>query len=450
MKQRSSTGKKETAYGYQAAVVCFYALLLLFMFGCVLYRGVTRGILGTDEETNESAGNVDWAARYPFADSGADRQDTAEDIEAVEQSRLTGLIDRYTGKVNGVKATLEWYCTDGFVWQQQCIEISALVNRLYRTDITRSAEILVRLKNGYITPPHQEIDTTLHAENVRSFAAFLEDEQIPLMYVESLFKVDRSDNDPLLYDDYSNRNADRLIEQLRADAGSMTIMDLRETVEQEGLNHYALFFRTDTHWLPSTGLWAAERIAGQINEIWGFDLDTTLLREENYRSIYYPDQWLGSSGRNVGLSYTGPEDFTLLVPDFSTDLTYTSEAAGIQASGSFEEALIDWSRLENRDYYGNSCYAAYMSGRQPLARITNNMADNELRILLLTDSFGTTVAPFLALTVEEIDFLDPRLFSGSLEEYIRQSRPDAVVMMYNPEVITSVSPDSNDSIYMLR
>ena len=158
----------------------------------------------------------------------------------------------------------------------------------------------------------------------------------------------------------------------------------------------------------------------------------------------------GSVGGNVGVSYCGVDDFELLLPNFETDITYISEDASIYNSGSFDEALISWSHLERINYYRESCYAAYMNGRQSCAQIYNHMADNDIRMLFISDSFGATTAPFLALTVAEINFIDPRLFTGSIESYIRESEPDIVVVMMNPEVITEVSPDSNDSMYMLK
>lgn len=431
--------KKE--YRYQRIVVILYLCMIMALFFLVILRGIMRGVLKQEEET-ESGNAIDWSLEYPFEEQ--QQMPETADHAASEVS----LLRRYEQKADRIKASLEWYCTDGFYLQPQCVEISAFANKLLGTRIIQSADRLVNVHGGYITAPAGRIDTAPYAANVEKFAEFLAGEGIPFLYVESLFKADREDDDPLLYDDYTNRNADELVVYLR-EAG-ISVLDLRDSVSEQNMDHYSLFFRTDTHWLPSTGLWASRQIAERLKTDFSFDLPSELLSDDRYRSMLYPRNYLGSSGRNAGLSYAGLDDFTLLLPDFDTDLTYVSRQAGIDQRGSFGEALIDWDRLESTDYYANSSYAAYMGGRQPLAEIDNEYADNDIRLLFMSDSFGATVAPFLSLTVRELDFIDPRLFNGSVESYIRENPPDAVVIMYNPEVITSVSPDSNESIYMLR
>lgn len=441
MEKIRSDEKKIKEYNYRRAVVILYLCLITALFLCVLWRGIMRGVLKQEEDT-ESENAIDWSLEYPFEEQA--QTDEASDNEA----EATAFAERYEQKVAGIKESLEWYCTDGFYLQQQCVELSAFANKISGTKIIQSAGRLVNVHGGYITTPAERIDTEPYADNVAEFAEFLAGEGIPFLYVESLFKADREDDDPLLYDDYTNRNADELIGYLRG--SGISVLDLRDSVFEQSMDHYSLFFRTDTHWLPSTGLWASGQIAERLRSEFSFDLSLEPLSNDRYRSILYPKSYLGSNGRNVGLSYAGLDDFVLLLPEFETSLTYVSREADINRSGSFDETLIEWDRLENTDYYANSSYAAYMGGRQPLAEIYNEYADNEIRLLFLSDSFGSTVAPFLSLTVREIDFIDPRLFNGSVESYIRENPPDAVVIMYNPEVITSIPPDSNDSIYMLR
>lgn len=439
MKKPDSDVRNQKEYRYQRLVVMLYLFVIVFMFLSVILRGFIRGVL---KQETESSSGIDWSAEYPFEEQMQAEEDTQHEAET------PSFVERYEQKVNRIKESLEWYCTDGFFLQSQCIELSALMNRISGTRIIQSADRLVSVHDGYITTPADRIDTEPYAANVEKFAEFLEEEEIPFLYVESLFKADREDDDPLLYDDYTNRNADELIGYLRE--AEVSVLDLRDSVSEQDLDHYSLFFRTDTHWLPSTGLWAARQIAERLHTDFALELSSEFLSEGRYKSILYPRSYLGSNGRNAGLSYAGLDDFTLLLPDFETRLSYVSRQAGIDLSGSFDEALIDWDRLESTDYYANSSYAAYMGGRQPLAGIRNEYAENGIRLLFISDSFGATVAPFLSLTVREVDFIDPRLFNGSVERYIRENPPDAVVIMYNPEVITNISPDSNDSIYMLR
>lgn len=421
--------------GYKKCIIAFYMLFLLIGLGVVLYKGVTRGALKTD--TADEA-FIDYEARYPFAQSMQIQQMNEEQ---------GSIVDRYKQKIASIKQTLEWYCTDGFLFQQECVEVTSFVNRISGQRVIQSESTLMNLHDGYIVSPSEYVDTTRYAENVISFGEYCDLMDIPCLYVESLFKVNRNEKSPFVRDDYTNRNTDSLLEALDT---KIKVLDLRDLAPDAGETYEALFFRTDTHWLPETGLWATGKIIQKLNSDYNLDLSLDNLDVSNFERTVYSKRFLGSLGRNVGLSYAGLEDFTLLTPTYRTRLHYYSEAAGIDQAGDFSEALIDYSHLESTDYYNNSCYAAYMNGRQPLAFIENELSDNDIHILLLSDSFGATVAPFLALDVARLDFIDPRLFNGSIEAYIAEAKPDIVVMMYNPEVITRVDPDSNDSVYMLK
>jgi len=452
MIEKSPLEEQKKQYRYQKSIVVAYACVLAVMLCMVVYTGVVRGVLGMGKEDSATGtAAIDWEERYPFTQTPDDDQvpETQElDAQGEGKNIVARLAEQYQSRMQGIKATLEWYCTDGFLLQPQCIELSAYVNRITQTKIIRSANTLVNVHGGYITMLAAQVDTKEYADNVIAFMEFLEAEGIDGLYVESLFKVDREDENPLLYDDYTNRNADELIGYLQ-EAG-VPVLDLRALVFEQGLSHYELFFKTDTHWLPSTGLWATAEISRELNERFSCNIVEKVLELSRWEQEEYKDAFLGSNGRNVGLAYSTPEDFDVILPKFETNIRYVSEALDIDVCGNYADTLIDWSKVENANYYDNSCYEAYMYGRQPLAHIYNQNNENENRILFVSDSFGITVAPFLALGVAQVDFIDPRLFNGSIEAYVKETEPDVVVMMFNPEVITNISPNSNDSCYMLK
>lgn len=432
-------------YCYQKAIVIIYTCFLAVVFFSIIYRVAIRGILKLDESVPNTHISIDWAQRYPFQDT---KNNDSIDVETREdRGTMSAFVDAYVEKVNRMKASLQWYCTDGFFLQQPCVELTAYVNRLCGTKIMRSASTLVDIDGGYLTTLHEKIDTQKHATNVAELIEFLEEEGISGVYVESLYKVSSENHHPLLYDDYTNRNADELLQYLYE--RNVSVLDLRKRTTQD-MEYASLFFRTDTHWLPSTGLWAAREISEYLNVEYDLSLDIQLLSEERYQEKIYKKCFLGVHGRNIGLSYIGAEDFPLILPKFVTNFTYISEESSINKSGDFSQTFIEWNHLENCNYYINSCYDAYMGGRQACARIYNHQSGNELRVLFVSDSFGSTVAPFLALEFAQLDFIDPRLFEGSLESYIIETHPDIVIVMFNPAVIDGVDPDSNESIYMLR
>ncbi|MBQ9896612.1 MAG: hypothetical protein IJM40_04780, partial [Synergistaceae bacterium] len=78
------------------------------------------------------------------------------------------------------------------------------------------------------------------------------------------------------------------------------------------------------------------------------------------------------------------------------------------------------------------------------------LAENNLKILFLHDSFGDTVIPFLTLAVKQLDILDLRVFTGSVKSYIKQHTPDCVIVLYNSDMIGKKYEGTTRNIFDLR
>ena len=103
----------------------------------------------------------------------------------------------------------------------------------------------------------------------------------------------------------------------------------------------------------------------------------------------YEDWHLGSNGQRTGIRYGGIDDFHLMVPSFETNITnnYTGE------TGSYQDVLIERAVLEqeSRAVY-DICYGNSMSGY-----FYNPNAVNDKTVVLVSDSMGKVVAPFVIL-----------------------------------------------------
>ena len=49
-------------------------------------------------------------------------------------------------------------------------------------------------------------------------------------------------------------------------------------------------------------------------------------------------------------------------------------------------------------------------------------------MLLIKYSFSNVVAPYLALVCGQVEMIDTRYFEGSVAEWVRQNKPDAVMV----------------------
>ena len=288
------------------------------------------------------------------------------------------------------------------------------------------------MDNGQMTYIIPELDMGRIAQNTADFAEAVEERGIPFLYVNLLFKVDDGDKKlPQGVEDFSNENADRFLALLRED--EVPCVDLREIEKAEGLDHYSLFFPTDHHWTPEAGLWAAGEVSQALGELdASLRADAALFDLSHYDCETYEQVFLGSHGRRVGAWYAGLDDLDVLTPRFETALRFSVPSEGIEREGSFQDTMLFPEKLTEEDKMNSAAYDVYCGGQYDLLRVENLLHGNGKRLLVLQDSFSLVVIPFLSLGYEQVDYLDLRLWGGDLLDYMDETRPDAVLILYNP------------------
>ncbi len=121
--------------------------------------------------------------------------------------------------------------------------------------------------------------------------------------------------------DYSDENADRLLEELNK--RQISVLDLRQNLDVEKIDKSDLFYKTDHHWSMKTCFTTFGVIA---EAIYGWtDLDLSRYTDIDEYTVYTQENsFLGSYGIKVGEYYAGKADFTVYAPSFDTDFTFRS------------------------------------------------------------------------------------------------------------------------------
>lgn len=235
----------------------------------------------------------------------------------------------------------------------------------------------------------------------------------------------------------SNGGDNAVCENIRAletalKAQSVPVLNLMDSMCQQGLTMEECYFHTDHHWLPQTGLWAAGEI---LRTLPGCDYEESIMELDHYEQQTWPDLFLGSEGKKVGRYFTplGLDDFTVLNPVFSTELT-VKDRLGTR-SGNFSETLLFESYLSFDDIYLSTPYTTYTGGDFPLQVIENQLRPDGKTILVVRDSYAGVMTPFLSLNAGQVHTIDVRYWKGvdgaeTVEDYVRLIRPDYVVVMY--------------------
>jgi hypothetical protein len=387
---------------------------------------------------------INWQELYPF-----EEDDTAKifSVVPIDHEAVFRRLDVKTAWIRNKKNKLERYTRDWLVFRMNLVEMASRYEAVLGWNPSNVANVH-DLGNGWITGYGQKKEVLLPDKNHKNtpvsalyeFDDFLKGLGIDLLYVQSPSKICENDsiNGTL---DFSNVNADELLYALSLK--NIPHLDLRDVIHRENLDHHSLFYKTDHHWKTETALWAAGIIAGYLNAHNGFDIDLGLFSPDKYRYEVYKDWFLGSVGKLVTLTRAKPEDISLIYPLFHTDFVFQIpsltqfRSKSVNKQGTFE-VFYDYDHIRELDYYNKNPYLAYLYGDHPFTVIHNNLVHDEKKILFIKDSFGSSLAPFLALGVENMEIIDLRAFYGSLRSYIKQNRPDTVIVMYNPGFITGV------------
>lgn len=321
-----------------------------------------------------------------------------------------------------------------YVLHDQSINTYGFIQRILGVtlidDVDPSYEVL-KLKNGYLVFK----DTHFHDySDLNSYLLKLnktcKKSGTDFLYVNKVSK-DTDDRD-LLPDNYPyifSSNYDELEKSLLSNG--INVLNIDSIIKDKKIDKYSLFFKTDHHWTPKTGVWVSQLISNRLNEKFNYKLDSNLFDIDNYNIDTYENSFLGSQGKRVGFAYVGVDNFDVITPKYKTNLELRIPSENIKIKGDFEDTMIHREsitpdNLLNKD---DTAYDTYMKGNHALVNIKNNQIKNGKKALLVLDSYGCVVAPYLSQVFTNLDCIDLRSFTGSLEEYIVKTKPDVVIYM---------------------
>lgn len=292
-------------------------------------------------------------------------------------------------------------------------------------------DIGIYIEDGdYLVSAYEATTTDYEVEQMTDFRDFLKENGVKLLFVckPGKYLDDTELLDAFGAESFSNRNADRLVERLRA--ADIPVVDLRESIRDEGLDVRTLFYRTDHHWTTRAGLWATRLIGEGLNGSCGYAIDTSVWNEENFLLRDWKQCWLGEQGRKVGAAYVGLDDYTEIKPAFSTD--YLFHFQGETWEGDFGVFIDENTYDTTRDVYDSPSWH-YSYNRTDC--VNRNVAEG--KVLLLGDSYDFVTVPFLSLGVHALDSLILRYYGDDfdLRQHILDEDYDTVIVCYAPLMI---------------
>ena len=194
-----------------------------------------------------------------------------------------------------------------------------------------------------------------------------------------------------------NASLDEIISALSADT---QVIDIRPTLFAN--NDDYIYYRTDPHW-TTDGAYLAYLEYISFMQLTPFDT-------QSYTRIEVPD-FYGTTFSRSKLFNTVPD--TLVYYDLPNSAQIDGTVYGLYGLAS----------LETRDMY-----AMFIHGNNGLTLVEGN---GEGRCLVIKDSFANCFVPFLTANYAQIDVVDLRMFSGSVNELIAENDYDDILILYS-------------------
>lgn len=194
----------------------------------------------------------------------------------------------------------------------------------------------------------------------------------------------------------------------------ITVDAYSKIVEQVASGAY-LYFRTDHHW-TARGAYQAYRAFCEATGQQATPLD-------NMQAGRVPGDFFGTF-----MKASGNHPKLKANPDYVETFLPT-----VQSSGQVyrEDGATPWFKIQavNPQYKGSSnLYLAFIGGDAPLTRFTSSLT-NGRRVLVVKESYGNAMVPFLLENYQEVLVVDPRKLKASLVDLVNKNDIDDVLII---------------------
>ena len=184
-----------------------------------------------------------------------------------------------------------------------------------------------------------------------------------------------------------------------------------------------IYFRTDHHWTADGAYYAYEELCRQA----GMEPISREAREsvdfEGFVGSFYKD-----TGENPALK-ENPDTVRAYYPvSQNTSLTYTTT----------DGRTNDWKVIWNVNDYGISMkYSTFIAGDNPYTVIKNDDLEDGPRCVVVKESFGNALVPFLVDHYSRIYVIDYRYWKGDLTAFTEDKGADDLIFLNNLSMIRS-------------
>ena len=313
----------------------------------------------------------------------------------------------------------ETYLADQFAgrnfWRSIKVGLSSLGGSKQEEDILIGKDDY--LMEEIVSPDQDTLMENLEA--IRQFAKRSRDIQTYMLLVPNAANIMR-DRLPAFA---TVSDQSRMFAQVKRELGE----DVEWLDAAEALKKHAgeqIYYKTDHHWTSLGAFYTFSQVAEQMQ----------IKTDVSSGFVSYPisTTFNGMLAAKSGCRMDVREDIYMYVPrdtDNDVVVNYVDEQRKTAS-------LYDSSKLKTRDQY-----AVFLGENTSVVDI-KTVSESKRRLLLIKDSYANSFVPFLTPYFREIVLVDPRYYSGTIEDIMDTYRISDVLYLYSGNTFFQ---DNNDS-----
>ena len=280
-------------------------------------------------------------------------------------------------------------------------------------------------RNGYLITKMEDSGekyVNTNAKAVKAFAERMQAENVPVTLAAAGRTADiMTGCYPALYDTTLPAQPWSLLNSAMAETGeNLTYLDLRPTLTAHAEAGEQVMYRTDHHWTT----YGAYLAYCDILRSWDMEpMPLDFFTRETASDAFYGTAW-----RTAGIKWVKPDAIEFF--RYPGDEDYTLTVVGKDATFA---GFYDRSYLEVTDKY-----SAVLSGNQAYETVKKNDSAPRETLLLIKDSFGHSLAPFLAYHFD-LEIVDLRYYKQPVVTLAKETGCDRALILYNMASLVETS-----------
>lgn len=302
----------------------------------------------------------------------------------------------------------EAYMDDQFVGRDMWRKLKVTVDRICGSRLENGVYIG---RNGQLLEQIEVADENHLAANIKAIKSFSESQKkipVRMMLVPDAANV-LNHSLPALA---KPEDQTQMFSMVRKDLGdSVEWIDVSTELNKHKTEK--IYYKTDHHWTTLGAFYAFQAAAPSL----GIEGDLS----GKYVSHAVSNSFNGMLASKSGVNLREKEQIDIYVPtEEDTDLIidYVDE-------GKRSTSLYDSSKLKEKDQY-----TVFLGGNSSLLDI-RTVSTSTKRLLLVKDSFANSFIPFLTPYYREIVVVDPRYYSGTINDLMDSYRISEVLFLYS-------------------